>query len=469
MKTLNATLLSLVAAGASVLGLSRDASAATIAAASCSYSAVSAAVSAAAQGDTVTVPAGSCTWSSTLSIRKGISLVGAGIGSTVITKGTGTIIHYQPADASANALIRISGFTFDFAGSGGTGINVTSGNTLALQTKLRIDHNRFQNIALGSTQDHYIVFASMRGVVDSNQFGRVFYPFRAPTSPIPDGGKAIWNNHEGVVFGKADNNIVFEDNVFEQITDPGGTIVMDCQEGGRYAFRYNTINLSQSGQPMLDMHGNQGSSFYGCMGGELYGNKVVGGGGTFLDQRGGRVFVFNNSASQAMGFQIREEYDDSVSPVSYAGPNAPQYPQHVNGSYYWSNRVGTAGSLMTPHITRDCSQCYKNGLAAGGGLLHRDQLAWHQGRTSGESSRLVHAGPRLLGDHPVDDGPDRHGRCQPHEPDLRHAVSLHGQRHMGCRRLAAAVPAPAARHDCNGDNHAAIPDHGPIRLRFPKR
>ena len=365
MKTLNATLLSLVAAGASVLGLSRDASAATIAAASCSYSAVSAAVSAAAQGDTVTVPAGSCTWSSTLSIRKGISLVGAGIGSTVITKGTGTIIHYQPADASANALIRISGFTFDFAGSGGTGINVTSGNTLALQTKLRIDHNRFQNIALGSTQDHYIVFASMRGVVDSNQFGRVFYPFRAPTSPIPDGGKAIWNNHEGVVFGKADNNIVFEDNVFEQITDPGGTIVMDCQEGGRYAFRYNTINLSQSGQPMLDMHGNQGSSFYGCMGGELYGNKVVGGGGTFLDQRGGRVFVFNNSASQAMGFQIREEYDDSVSPVSYAGSNAPQYPQHVNGSYYWSNRVGTAGSLMTPHITRDCSQCYKNGLAAG--------------------------------------------------------------------------------------------------------
>lgn len=365
MKTFKTTMLSILTAGAGLVGLADDASATTIPAANCSYAAVSAAVSSAAQGDTVTVPVGSCTWSSTLSIRKGISLVGAGIGSTVITKGTGTLISYQPADPSANALIRISGFTFDFAGSGGAGINVSSGNTLALQTKLRIDHNRFQNIALGSTQDHYIVFANMRGVVDSNQFGRVFYPFRAPTSPIPDGGKAIWNNHEGVVFGKADNNIVFEDNVFEQITDPGGTIMIDCQEGGRYAFRYNTINLSQSGQPLFDMHGNQGSSFYACMGGELYGNKVVGGGGTFLDQRGGRVFVFNNSASQSMGFQIREEYDDSISPVNYVGVNAPQYPQQVNGSYYWGNRVGTTGSPLSTYITTDCSQCQKNGLAAG--------------------------------------------------------------------------------------------------------
>ena len=332
---------------------------------SCSYVDVSAQVAAAAVGDTVAVPAGSCTWSGTLRINKGISLIGAGIGNTIITKGASTIIEYAPSDVNSNALMRISGFTFNFGGSGGTGLDVSSGNTLVLQTRLRIDHNKFQNIALGSTQDHYIVFAGMRGVVDNNVFGKVFYPFRAPTSPNPDGGKAIWNNHEGVVFGKADNNLYFEDNVFEELTDAGGVIVMDCQEGSRYAFRYNTFSLSQSGQPLFDMHGNQGSSFYACMGGELYGNKVIGGGGTFLDQRGGRVFVFNNSTSVPFGFQIREEYDDGISPTNYLGTNPPQYSQHVNGSYYWGNRTGTTGALLTTHITTDCSQCQKNGLAAG--------------------------------------------------------------------------------------------------------
>jgi hypothetical protein len=361
MKILKTTFLSLLTAGAAVLCMGGEAAAATLAAANCSYAAVSSAVASAAQGDTVTVPGGSCTWSSTLQINKGISLIGAGVGSTVITKGTSILIKYVPSNANANALIRISGFTFDHAGSGGTGLDMSSGNTLVLQTKMRIDNNRFQNIALGSSQDHYMMFAGMRGVVDSNQFGRVFYPMRAPFSPNPDGGKASWENHEGVVFGKADNNLFFEDNVFEELTDPSGPIVMDCQTGERYAFRYNTFNLAQSAYPFFDMHGNQASDFYACMGGEIYGNKLIGGGGTFLDQRGGRAFVFNNSTSASMSFQIREEFDDNNTPVV----SGWQYPQHVSGSYYWGNRVGASGSLLQAFINDDCSQCQKNGLAAG--------------------------------------------------------------------------------------------------------
>ncbi|MGZ3748923.1 MAG: hypothetical protein ACXWRE_15715, partial [Pseudobdellovibrionaceae bacterium] len=75
--------------------------AATIAAASCSYADVSSAISAAAKGDTVNVPAGSCTWSSTLLINKGISLIGGNGGVTKITAGLGAgnfIIQINPAD-----------------------------------------------------------------------------------------------------------------------------------------------------------------------------------------------------------------------------------------------------------------------------------------------------------------------------------------------------------------------------------
>ena len=61
--------------------------AATVEADSCSLAHVQAAHDAADRGDTVTVPAGSCTWSSYLSITKSITLQGAGAGVTTITTG----------------------------------------------------------------------------------------------------------------------------------------------------------------------------------------------------------------------------------------------------------------------------------------------------------------------------------------------------------------------------------------------
>ena len=307
----------------------------------------------------MTVPAGSCTWSSTLSIDKGVSLNGAGIGKTIITKATNTLITYRPANKSANLLIRISGFTFDMGGGQGVVLDVSSGTTTIPQSKLRIDSNRFQNIALGSTQHQFIRHSgNIYGVVDSNEFGLSTYPIRAVYFP----GKFGWDSYEGVTFGKADNNLVFEDNVFEAVQWG----ITDCDNGNRYVYRYNTITITEAVYPLFDMHGNQGGGYYGCMGGELYGNKVNGSfGGTFLDQRGGRAFVFNNSAAASMGFQIREEFADSLDPVNYVGPNGPQYSLQVSGSYYWGNRVGASGSLMTPFINTDCAWCYQNGLVAG--------------------------------------------------------------------------------------------------------
>ncbi|MGZ6440051.1 MAG: hypothetical protein ACXWRU_08365 [Pseudobdellovibrionaceae bacterium] len=328
--------------------------AATITAASCNYSDVLSAVNSAAVGDTVTVPGGSCTWGSTLSINKGISLIGAGSVNTLIT-GSNGLISYQPANGSTNALFRLSGFTFDFNGS--SGMTIASGPTLILQTKVRIDNNRFQNASA-----QYLHYRGVRGVVDSNVFGKIGYAMRTEFESFGDGGRTEWDNFEGIVFGKADNNIWFEDNIFEGVSDA----MTDCQVGNRYSFRYNTINLTAGTYSLFDMHGNQSSSFYSCFGGEIYGNNITGGqNGTLLDQRGGRVFVFDNNVTNSMGIQIREEYDDALSPVSYVGPNAPQMSQHVSGSYYWGNRLNMTGSLLNPYITTTCTTCIQNGLVAG--------------------------------------------------------------------------------------------------------
>jgi hypothetical protein len=309
-----------------------------------------------------------------LNITQGISLIGAGIGQTVISRsGSNDIIDYQPSNYSLNTPFRISSFTFDMGGNGGIAIilNTNLTSNLVVQSNVRLDHNRFQNIPITSTADHYIVFAGIRGVIDNNVFGRVFYPFRATSNiqyrdsagNLISGGAAEWNNLEGIVFGKADNNIFFEDNVFEELTSGGSGVAMsDCQYGSRYAFRYNTINITGSGQPLFDMHGNQGQYFYACMGGEIYGNNITGGGGTLLDHRGGRAFVFNNNAASSMSIQVREEFADSITPVNYVGLNALQYSQHVNGSYYWGNRTNLTGSLITANVNTTCSQCTQNGL-----------------------------------------------------------------------------------------------------------
>ena len=57
----------------------------TISAASVAYSDVSAAVASAKDGDTVTIPSGSATWTSTLNVTHGIVLSGSGATNTLIT------------------------------------------------------------------------------------------------------------------------------------------------------------------------------------------------------------------------------------------------------------------------------------------------------------------------------------------------------------------------------------------------
>jgi hypothetical protein len=305
----------------------QTAHATTIRVASCSYGDVSAAIASAQNGDTVSIPAGNCTWSSGLTITKGIDLLGAGAGVTNITctSSGNYVITYQPSDLSGNHSFRVSGLTFDMNNqSYGIKLNAAHSSDLTIQTKVRIDHNTFLN-----TNGQAIWNNGMRGVIDNNTFDEIVYPIRHPLSYR--NGETWWDHWEGIVFGAEDNNMYIEDNTFN-----GVTVIMDCQYANRYALRYNTVIVTGQAYPLLDMHGNQGEGYmYACFGGEVYGNEITMSEGQLLDQRGGKAVVFYNRVNgSSLGIKVREEYADERNPTVN-----PQ-PQHVSDSYYWNNRTG---------------------------------------------------------------------------------------------------------------------------------
>jgi len=203
------------------------ASAATRQAASCSANDVMTAISAASPGDTVTVPAGTCSWSGSNISISGISLMGGGksTSGTVITAGTVTMTKY------ASQVTRLSGFRFT-----GSDSHVSVAGSPSARAFI-IDNNYF---AMISDVPDPIVIGVNGGLLHHNDF------------EIPNGGgnadvfgiRTNENWSSPVTFGTADTqgpqggerNIYFEDNTFTNIweTAPDGDV------GARIAIRHNT-------------------------------------------------------------------------------------------------------------------------------------------------------------------------------------------------------------------------------------
>src|SRR5438477_9699068 len=73
-----------VALGLTLLGIQDVAHAATISAKSPSFTDVSSAIASAREGDTVFVPSGTATWTSTVDVSRGITLQGSGADKTIV-------------------------------------------------------------------------------------------------------------------------------------------------------------------------------------------------------------------------------------------------------------------------------------------------------------------------------------------------------------------------------------------------
>jgi hypothetical protein len=215
-----------------VLGSVAGADAATIRPASCSRGDVGSAVNSAQNGDTVVIPAGTCTWTTALVIEKAITLQGAGIDVTNIRSavGSGPVLLWQNV---STGLPRLTGISF-FNGNTATG----SGGMVQFShiTNLRVDHNKLQTDSEGSGVT--TSFACATGVADHNEFITHAFAFSINTFGCSQYGDGEWAEPANAGGG---NFMFYETNSF---SFPGGWMFNEAHDGwrgGRSVFRFNTL------------------------------------------------------------------------------------------------------------------------------------------------------------------------------------------------------------------------------------
>lgn len=326
----------------------------THAATSCSLTDVTAAYNAASAGDTVAIPAGTCTWTSTLNVTKSIKLIGAGSSSTVISRSTtGTIINVS---LSTDVPVRISGIGFTFPTNKPanymTAVRV-SGTGL---TQIRIDHNAFTK-----GQGTLWINGQVYGVADNNTFTNVNTNYW--TGP----GDSEWNR--ATMQAGTANAFFFEDNTI--IVDNGSEekrpdAVVYIQEGSSVVVRYNTFDASgfttstRGGLTILNNHGNQGyyagsRSFRASPIFECYNNTISTYRATNLfGVRGGSVLIYNNTITSGAGgvtfSKLNEEEAWQTAFFPILRTTWPAQDQVFN-SFYWKNTLD--GSPAYPTLDSD--------------------------------------------------------------------------------------------------------------------
>ena len=272
-------------------------------AATCSQADVQSAVNAAADGNTVMVPTGTCTWSTSvkLSNAKGVTLMCQTVGNCVINAAGGTAVLFDSLTGTNTHFYRISGFTFQNNPGNNYVIWIAAVSTGTL-TQVRIDHNTFTNIGVSSIAilfGHTQAAANYYGVIDHNTVTNsntvTFFHWIGQENPAPPPSQ----------FGTA-NNMFLEDNRISITTmTNAGAGCTDSWGGAAVVFRHNsTLNC------LVASHGTVHAG--GPQNWEVYENTlrvdagsvsqgVADGYRLFHHQGSGEFIAFNNSFTSFSG------------------------------------------------------------------------------------------------------------------------------------------------------------------------
>jgi hypothetical protein len=237
-------------------------------------------VSRAGIGNTINVSAGAASWSSPITITKGVYIVGAGSSSKIIT-GSGFVI-----DLNSDAPVEISGFGLKSSGSGnGTGISVR--DEAVHEEQIRIYNCSFERYEFG------IWVESAHGVVHDCTFTNNDHDLRV----------------KGYLSGELNNHAqsppwawnsqhfwVMEDCTFNW-SRSDMSIRIDTEYPASFIIRHSTFNITGSAgyADIIDMHGSAGVA-ENRVGILLYGNTINAAYDVrFADIRGGiNHLVYNN-------------------------------------------------------------------------------------------------------------------------------------------------------------------------------
>lgn len=243
-----------------------------------SLEAVQNAVNMAKSGDVILLSPKVRVWNGTLHIpdSKKIILRGSGTGKSIIrATGPGEIIHLGKSPSI------ISGFEFIFEGSNSFGILAESDNW-------RIDHCKFQS-AQATPADGVRVIGSAsaahhpQGLVDHCEFVNARVNVFGESNPL---AHIRWA--EPLTLG-SETAVYVEDCTFTNCAD-----AINSRHGGRYVFRYNSLNNSYIVSGSIDGTNRAGRSW------EIYNNSInltAQGIPAAILLRGGTGVVFNNSAT----------------------------------------------------------------------------------------------------------------------------------------------------------------------------
>jgi hypothetical protein len=332
------------------LNVLSQADAAVINAASVSVIDVTSAIALANDGDTVVLPAGTATWSSTLTITSAITLQGAGIGQTIIKENLSVDTQMLTFNTAAGKSYRVTGIEFQ----GGTRTTVFGKGMMCWNGEsrsVRVDHCRFngvQNACIRTGE-------SVCGVIDHNTFilpanaayAIVVYHSTWNGNQWGDGSWALAPDWGGP------GALYFEDNEVDNGSTMAQMALCDQVGGARTVFRYNTFNNTY-----IDSHGSGSTSRYrGWRHFEIYNNTFTDNppSATFcVDCRGGTGVFFGNKIYGTTKFLTLHTYRFWLDTSSWGGSdgtngwdiNDTTGGPNGNGVYY-SGKAGAGSTELT--------------------------------------------------------------------------------------------------------------------------
>ena len=209
------------------------------------------------------------------------------------------------------------------------------------------------------------------GVIDNNTFTHNgVYPFK--NDPQIADSYNWWSLSPQKDYQLGSNkSMYFEDNIIN-LSSGSDNACAEGQYGGRYIFRYNTINTTVASYSFFEQHGHQTSGdMPSCFGAEIYGNDITATNDDLIlyKTRGGSSVVFANSGSNVSGQWEIDAYTSLVT-CPEDDPNG----QMVHDTYQWANRQDYSGALATTEASGDIDGCgdYDNRVTEGRDIVGPD-------------------------------------------------------------------------------------------------
>jgi hypothetical protein len=308
--------------GILLVAASSPASAAIRTVSSCNAVDVQAAINLSVSGDTIALPAGTCTWSGSVEpiyvAGKDLVLKGAGPELTKITLTTyGTAINLTTTAS------RVTGFGFTIPSTSDADSMI-----LARGQGWRVDHNTFTSahgtmkVVLFAAGVEFSAIAPPTGLFDHNTMdGKL----RVLAFDQTDLCHQDWART--LTLGTS-NAVYVEDNSFRRASISVNAI--DSSACGRYVFRFNQVSNSS-----VEVHSIQGNH-RGPRLWEIYGNTIQTDSGWFSAMfiRGGTGVAFQNL--------ITGPFSDSIVFDNVRSDHSPSSPPgKCDGTSPWDGNLGT--------------------------------------------------------------------------------------------------------------------------------